>query len=96
MECLAGCELQEFKDGKFLCSYYEKELNTEYGEKIKVYRCEACISEGIKGIDEKTNILEGVRKNLVYLGDHFYSFKDEFEECLAGLYRNLKKLEKGE
>jgi hypothetical protein len=101
MECLEGCELQLFVNGKFFCEYYEKDLLTGTGvddgeSTIVVYRCKRCIEEGIKGIDQKTNTLEGVRKSLVYLGDHFYSFKDEFENCLADLYRNLKRLEKGE
>jgi len=102
MECLEGCELQQFVDKKFYCSYYEKDLLTETGVdaegglNIVVYRCKQCNEEGIKGIDQRQNTLEGVRKSLVYLGDHFYSFKDEFENCLADLYRNLKRLEKGE
>jgi len=102
MECLEGCELQLFVDGKFFCEYYEEGLLNQHsvgddGESaIVVYRCQRCIDEGIKGIDQKTNTLEGIRKSLVYLGDHFYSFKDEFENCLADLYRNLKRLEKGE
>jgi hypothetical protein len=86
---------------EFYCTYYEKDLATEIiaekeGTKVVVYRCQTCIDEGIKGIDEATNNLEGVRKSLVYLGDHFYSFKDEFENSLADLYRYLKRLEKGE
>jgi hypothetical protein len=101
MECLEGCELQQFVNKRFYCSYYEKDLLTETGiegdtSTIVVYRCQECINEGIKGVDQKQNSLDGIRKSLVYLGDHFYSFKDEFENNLADLYRNLKRLEKGE
>lgn len=96
LECLEGCELQKFVNRKFICEYYGKELNTEYGNGVGVYRCQQCIDEGTKGIDQKTNTLEGIRKGLVYLGDHFYSFKDAFENELADLYRNLKRLESEE
>ncbi len=101
MECLEGCEYQQFVNKRFDCSYYEKDLLTEYGVEgdtstIVVYRCQNCVEDGFKGIDQKQNTLDGIRKSLVYLGDHFYSFKDEFETCLADLYRNLKRLEKGD
>jgi hypothetical protein len=101
MECLEGCEYQQFVNKNFQCSYYEKDLLTETGiegdnSTIVVYRCQNCVEDGFKGIDQKQNSLDGIRKSLVYLGDHFYSFKDEFENCLADLYRNLKKLEKGD
>jgi hypothetical protein len=101
MECLEGCEYQQFVNKSFHCSYYEKDLLTEYGVEgdnstIVVYRCQNCVEDGFKGIDQKQNTLDGIRKSLVYLGDHFYSFKDEFENCLADLYRNLKRLEKGD
>ena len=99
MECLEGCELQEFKDKKFYCTYYEKGLVSEIGvvndeHSVLIYRCQECIDEGIKGINSVVNNLDGIRKSLVYLGDHFYSFKDEFEENMADLYRYLKRLEK--
>jgi len=103
VECLEGCELQQFVNKRFYCTYYEEELPIEVnrdlppgedGEKVVVFRTQQCIDEGIKGIDEVTNNLEGIRKSLVYLGDHFYSFKDEFENGLADLYRYLKRLEK--
>lgn len=101
MECLEGCEYQQFVNKKFNCSYYEKDILTEYGVEgdtstIVVYRCQECVEDGFKGVDQKQNSLDGIRKSLVYLGDHFYSFKDEFENNLADLYRNLKRLEKGE
>ena len=105
MECLEGCELQQFVNKRFYCTYYEEVLPTEVnrdippeegGTRVVVFRCKDCITEGIKGIDSVTNNLEGIRKSLVYLGDHFYSFKDEFEDSLADLYRYLKRLEKGE
>jgi hypothetical protein len=102
LECLEGCELQQFVKGRFYCQYYNKDLAMEVnrdippdegGTKAIVFRCQECIDEGIKGIDQKTNAVDGIRKGLVYLGDHFYSFKDAFEDDLADLYRNLKKLE---
>lgn len=101
VECLEGCELQQFVDKRFYCTYYESDLVSEIGvvndaHSVLVYRCQQCIDEGIKGINKVTNNLEGIRKALVYLGDHFYSFKDEFENGLADLYRYLKRLEKGE
>jgi hypothetical protein len=101
VECLEGCELQQFVNKRFYCTYYEEDLLHETGTdgdvyKVAVWRCQKCIDEGIKGVNEVTNNLEGIRKSLVYLGDHFYSFKDEFENCLADLYRYLKRLEKGE
>lgn len=96
--CLEGCKLQEFVGGKFYCTYYEENLLSEMGaggdiSKIIVFRCPQCIKEGKVGVDQESNHLEGIRKTLVYLGDHFYSFKDSFEEDLAELYRNLKALE---
>ena len=94
MECLEGCEFQKFANNKFNCDYYNALLVTEYGtDDIKVYRCKACIDEGKIGVSEEANLLAGIRNTLVYLGDHFYSFKDAFEDDLAELYRNLKVLE---
>ena len=99
VECLGGCELQQFKNKGFYCTYYDISLVSEIGvvddaHTVLVYRCQQCVDEGIKGIDSVTNNLEGIRKSLVYLGDYFYSFKDEFENSMADLYRYLKRLEK--
>jgi hypothetical protein len=97
LECLESCELQMFINKKFICEWYGKDLESgRMEEGIVVYRCPECIEEGTKGLDQKTNTLEGIRKGLVYLGDHFYSFKDAFENDLADLYRNLKRLESEE
>ena len=105
MECLEGCEFQRFGDNRFYCKYYDKILISEMGakgdvENILVYRCKECVEEGKIGVSEEADLLAGMRNTLVYLGDHFYSFKDDFEDDLADLYRRLKaleeKIEKGE
>ena len=98
MECLEGCKFQQFQNNKFVCEYYSASLVTEMGAKgdisnIVVYRCKQCVEEGKIGSSQEADLLAGIRKTLVYLGDHFYSFKDEFEDDLAELYRNLKALE---
>jgi len=94
LECLEGCEFQRFGDKKFYCKYYDVVLITEYGkENILVYRYKECVEEGRIGVSEEADLLAGMRNTLVYLGDHFYSFKDDFESDLADLYRRLKALE---
>ena len=94
MVCLEGCKFQRFRNNKFFCDYYDVDLITEYEkEGIKVYRCKQCVEEGMIGSSQEADLLAGIRNSLVYLGDHFYSFKDAFEEDLADLYRNVKALE---
>jgi len=98
LECLEGCDFQRFGDNRFYCKYYDKVLVSEMGakgsiENILVYRCKECVEEGKIGSSREADLLAGIRSSLVYLGDHFYSFKDAFEDDLATLYRNLKALE---
>jgi len=94
MECHKNCSFQEFKDDKFLCSYYNAELPIEIqNNRITIHRCEYCRVEESEIRNEESYLLKGIRTAVTYLGDHFYSFKDEFEKDLADLYRNLKELE---
>ena len=99
MECVEGCEFLRFEKKYFVCKYYEQILDTERNLEtspitIHVKRCKKCIEDNVIGENEEEYKMGKIRKHLGWLGDNFYSFKDEFESSLTEMYRIIKKVEK--
>lgn len=100
MNCVERCEFQKFAEGKFYCTLYdgiildaEKPLSVEDSEKIIIHRCEKCTEEELIGSNTTLEDIRKVKQYLGLMGDGFYSFKDDFEECLTNMYRILKEME---
>jgi hypothetical protein len=94
-ECVKNCEFSIFSNGKFTCSYYDKDLDYIKGEfgDIILIRCLDCIQEGIIGNNIDIENVRKLKKFLGWLADSFYSHKDEFETSLTEMYRILKRME---
>jgi hypothetical protein len=97
-ECVKNCEFSIFSNGRFTCSYYDKDLDYKKHikddiENIVLLRCSDCVQEGIIGNDINIENIRKLKKNLGWLGDSFYSHKDEFESSLTEMYRILKRME---
>jgi len=93
-ECVKNCEFLEFKNGYFYCRFYESDLKTELDlNSIILYKCEKCLEEGkiVPNILYLSSIK--VKKQLSWIMDSFYSFKDEFEENITEIYKVLRKIE---
>lgn len=97
MDCVLKCEFQEFDGEGFSCNLYEKELETTIEvSKLMVHRCKECIDEGTIGTNTKGEYVRKFKQHLGWIGDNFYSFKDDFETELTHLYRLIKELEDDE
>ena len=97
MECLNKCEFLDFDNGLFQCEYYNKQLQSTYYELRKkniVKRCHECVNEGFIGSNTIEESLKKIKQRLGFMGDTFYSFKDDFETELTEIYRIIKHLEK--
>ena len=97
MECLNKCEFLDFDNGLFRCKFYKKGLESSYHElrsKNIVKRCDECISEGFIGSNTIEESLKKIKQRLGFMGDTFYSFKDDFETELTEIYRIIKHLER--
>jgi len=74
--------------------YYNCVLtNYTQNDKVIIERCNECIDESLVGSDTKEEDLAKIKKSIGWLGDIFYSFKDDFENILTEAYRSIKKLE---
>ena len=95
MECVKKCEFQEFDGDIFQCKLYESSLSSFIDDEgsIGVSRCPACISEGTIGTNTKGEYVRKFKQHLGWMADHFYAFKDDFEEELTHMYRLIRELE---
>ena len=98
MECLNKCEFMDFDSGYWQCNYYNKKLssihNKALNDRLIVKRCNECINEGYIGSNTVDEAVKKIKQRLGFIGDTFYSFKDDFETELTEIYRILKFLEK--
>lgn len=92
-ECLDRCDFLRFS-GKFSCSYYNEDLSFYSDEQnIIVKRCSECIEDRTIGSNTLEEDILKIKKCMGWMGDIFYSFKDDFENLLTEMYRHIKKLE---
>jgi len=97
VECLNRCEFLDFDNGLFQCKYYNKHLLSNFNELRKkniVERCDECINEGFIGSNTLEESIKKIKQRLGFMGDTFYSYKDDFETELTEVYRIIKHLEK--
>jgi len=97
VECLDNCEFLDFGNGLFKCKYYKKQLESSYHElrkKIVILRCNECLEECFIGSNTLEESLKKIKQRIGFIGDTFYSFKDDFETELTEIYRIIKHLEK--
>ena len=97
MECLNKCEFLDFDNGLFRCKFYKKGLESSYHELRKknvVERCNECVDEDVIGSNTIEESVKKIKQRLGFIGDTFYSFKDDFETELTEIYRIIKHLEK--
>lgn len=99
MECVRKCEFQEFTGEDFECKLYDEglyaELNTTE-QRLMVFRCDECIKEGTIGTNTKAEYVRKLKQHLGWLGDSFYSLKDDMEEEITHIYRLIKELDEDE
>jgi hypothetical protein len=95
MKCLDKCLYFAATNGNIFCKLYNKTLDIEGSDaKYTIQRCEECNASGDIGYNTCTERVNLLKKHVGWLGDIFYSFKDDYEIILSDVYRVLKKMEK--
>ena len=93
-KCVENCEFIEFNNGSFYCKFYESDLKTELDiDSIILYKCKKCIEEGKIGSDKRYLLSIKIKKQLGWLMDSFYSFKDDIEKDATEIYRIIRNIE---
>jgi hypothetical protein len=91
MKCLNDCEYFTSFEGEPICKYYDERLLIDDNGSIN--RCDECEKDGKMGINSNRERALLLKKQLGWMADNFYSFKDDFELILTDMYRILKQME---
>ena len=93
MVCLDDCVNFSIFEGKPTCKFYDKSLLVNSHSGV-ISRCVECKNAGVVGINCNIERINLLKRQLGWLADNFYSFKDDFESNLTDIYRLLKQMEK--